>query len=158
MVAIRIAVNCEPRFKTSKLDNLLRAFPRVPCCRTTPLVCALKFRYTPSTAGEFHERLWEALSGTTSEKRGVPSRTGGERILEMLWKPQMPWIIGFGGSQPYSREEFQETLSERFFPEFFRNFFWKVPAVLGVWPRKFPWLFFLDLWPSGSLKTLTSSN
>ena len=58
------------------------------------------------------------------KKRAVPSRTGGERILEMLWKPQMPWIIGFGASQPYSRGEFQETLWERFqglsgiFPEF----------------------------------------
>ena len=35
---------------------------------------------------------------------------GGERILEMLWKPQMPLIIGLGGSQPYSRGEFQEKL------------------------------------------------
>ena len=63
-------------------------------------------------------------SGTISEKRGVPSRTEGETILEMLWKPQMPWIIGLGASQPYSRAEFQETLWERFrglsgiFPEF----------------------------------------
>ena len=78
----------------------------------------------PQYCWEFHDRLWEALSGTTSEKRGVPSRTGGERILEMLWKPQKPWIIGFGASQPYSRGEFQETLWERFrglsgtFPEF----------------------------------------
>ena len=68
----------------------------------------------PQYCWEFHDRLWEALSGTTSEKRSVPSRTGGERILEMLWSLQMPWIIGFGGSQPYSRGEFQETLWERF--------------------------------------------
>ena len=68
---------------------------------------------------------WPALrGGTTSEERDVPSRTGGERILEMLWKPQMPLTIGLGGSQPYSRREFQETLWERFrglsgfFPEF----------------------------------------
>ena len=78
----------------------------------------------PQYCWEFHDRLWEALSGTTSKKRGVPSRTGGKRILEMLWKPQMPWIIGLGASQPYSRREFQETLWERFrglsgiFPEF----------------------------------------
>ena len=44
----------------------------------------------PQYCWEFHDRLGEALSGTTSEKRGAPSRTGGERILEMLWKPQMP--------------------------------------------------------------------
>ena len=86
------------------------------------------------------------LSGTNSEKRGVPSRTGGERILETLWKPQMPWIIGLGAFQPYSRGKFQETLWERFrglsgiFPEFFR----KVPAVLGVWPI-FDYLHFIFL-------------
>ena len=73
----------------------------------------------------FHDQLWEALSGTISGKRGVPGRTGGERILEMLWEPQMPWIIGLWASQPYSRGEFQETLWERFrglsgiHPEFF---------------------------------------
>ena len=78
----------------------------------------------PQYCWEFHDQPWEALSGTTSEKRSAPSRTGGEIILEMLWKPQMPWIIGFGASQPYSRREFQETLWERFrglsgvFPEF----------------------------------------
>ena len=82
------------------------------------------FQKCPQYCWEFHDQLWEALSGTNSEKRGVPSRTGGEIILEMLWKPQMPWIIGLGASQPYSRGVFQETLWERFrglsgnFPEF----------------------------------------
>ena len=64
--------------------------------------------------------------------------TGGERILETLWKPQMPWIVGFGASQPYSRGERPRKRSESVsgvFPEFFRNFFRKVPAVLGVWPN-----------------------
>ena len=78
----------------------------------------------PQYCWEFHDQLWEALSGTSSEKRGTPSRTGGETILEMLWKPQMPWIVGFGGSQPYSQRKFQEKLWEHFrclsgiFPEF----------------------------------------
>ena len=60
---------------------------------------------------------WPALRGPLRNhfwKKGVPSRTGVERILEMLWKPQMPLIIGLGGSQPYSRGEFQEALWERF--------------------------------------------
>ena len=70
---------------------------------------------------------WPALRGPLRNhfrKRGVPSRTGGQRILEMLWKPQMPWIVGLGAFQPYSRGEFEETLWERFrglsgiFPEF----------------------------------------
>ena len=73
-----------------------------------------KIQKYPQHCWEIHDQLWEAVSGTTSEKRGVPSRIGGEIILEMLWKPQMPWIIGFGASQPYSRREFQETLWERF--------------------------------------------
>ena len=87
----------------------------------------------PQYCWEFHDQLWEALSGTTSEKRGAPSRTGGERILEMLWKPQMPWTIGFGASQPYSRKEFQETLWERFreIPEFPRK------RVSGLFHRNF---------------------
>ena len=80
-------------------------------------------RGVPSrTEGErMLEMLWKP-------QRGVPSRTEGERMLEMLWKPQVPWIIGFGGSQGHSRGEFQETLWERFgvFPEFFVNCFRKV--------------------------------
>ena len=36
----------------------------------------------------------------------------------------MPWIVGFGASQPYSRGEFQEKLRERF------------RVVLGVWPNE----------------------
>ena len=49
----------------------------------------------------------------------------------------MPLIIGLGTSQPYSRRERPRKRSESVsgvFPEFFRNFFQKVPAVLGVWP------------------------
>ena len=83
---------------------------------------------------------WPALRGPLRnhfwKKRGVPSRTEGERILEVLWKPQMPWLIGLGGSQPYSRERNSRKRSESVsgvFPELFRNFFRKVPAVLGVW-------------------------
>ena len=61
--------------------------------------------------------VWETLGWVRMASRG-------ERILEALWKPQIPLIIGFGASQPYSRGKFQETLSERFrglcgiFPEF----------------------------------------
>ena len=36
----------------------------------------------PQYCWGFHDRLWEALSGTTSEKRGAPSRTGGRQF----WK------------------------------------------------------------------------
>ena len=40
------------------------------------------------------------------------------RVLEMLLRLQMHWIIGFGGSQPYSWGEFQEKGSLGNFPEF----------------------------------------
>ena len=96
-----------------------------------PKTCqgVLKGQKYPQYCWEFHEQVWEALSGTTSEKRGVPSRTEGEIILEMLWRLQMPWNIGFGESQPHSgRSESVSGVS----PEFFRDFFRKVPAVLGV--------------------------
>ena len=48
------------------------------------------------------------------KKRGRPHPYWGDRILEMLWSLHMPWIIGFGGPQSYSRGEFQEKLWERF--------------------------------------------
>ena len=70
---------------------------------------------------EFHDQLWEALSGTISVKRGVPSRTGGERILEMLWKPQMPWIKGFGGIPAVLSRGIPGN-ALRAFPGSFRNF------------------------------------
>ena len=44
-------------------------------------------RYALSTAG--NSMTGEALSGTTSEKRGVPSRVEVERILEMIWRRQV---------------------------------------------------------------------
>ena len=42
----------------------------------------------PQYCWEFLDQLREALS--TSEERGAPSRTEGERIVEMLWRLQMP--------------------------------------------------------------------
>ena len=80
---------------------------------------------------------WPALRGPLRNhfcKKRRPQPYWGGTILEMLWKPQMPWIIGLGASQPYSRREFQEKLWERFrrLSGIFPNFFRKVPAVLGV--------------------------
>ena len=88
----------------------------------------------PQYCWEFHDRLWEAFSGTTSEKRIVPSRTGGERILEMLGAFKRLQLSGLGYPsrtlQGNSRKN-SESVSG-VFPEFFRNFLRKVPAVLGV--------------------------
>ena len=59
---------------------------------------------------------WPALRGPLGNQFWKKRRPlEGERILEMLWKPQMPWMrVGFGASQPYSRWKFQETLWDRF--------------------------------------------
>ena len=81
-------------------------------------------RNTPSTAGNSMTSSGRLSPEPLLKKEAPPAVLGGEIILQMLWKPQMPWIIGLGGSQPYSRREFQETLWERFrglsgvFPEF----------------------------------------
>ena len=56
----------------------------------TALVRLQKVRKYAQYCREFHDQFCSALSGTNSEKRSVPSRTGGERILEMLWSLQMP--------------------------------------------------------------------
>ena len=46
------------------------------------------------------EPLWK--------KRDAPSRTERERMLEMLWRLQTPWIVGLEGSQPYSKKRIWE--------------------------------------------------
>ena len=93
----------------------------------------------PQYCLEFHDRLWEALSGTTSEKRSVRSRTGGGgdtsgNALEPsndldFWGLGDPRCTLEGNSRKHS-----ESVSG-VFPEFFQHFFRNVPAVLGVWPR-----------------------
>ena len=73
----------------------------------------------------------KALTGTTSEKRTAPSRTGEEIILEMLWTPQLPLIIGLGGDPSRTLDWNSRKRSESvsgIFPEFFWNFFRKVPG------------------------------
>ena len=47
-------------------------------------------RNTPNTAKNSMTGSGRPSPEPLLKKRGVPSRTGGERILEMLWKPQMP--------------------------------------------------------------------
>ena len=56
---------------------------------------------------------WPALRGLFWNHFWKKRRPGGENSGNAL-ESQMPWIIGFGRSQPYSWGEFQETLWERF--------------------------------------------
>ena len=71
------------------------------CGNAAPLI-----RNTPSTAGNSMTSSERPSPEPLLKKEASPAILGGERILEMLWSR----IIGFGGSQPYSRGEFQETL------------------------------------------------
>ena len=94
-------------------------------------------RKCPQYCWEFHDRLWEALSGTTSEKRGVPSRTGGgENSGNALEASNSLNYRVWGIPAVLSRNSRKRSESvSGVSPEFFRNFFRKVPAVLGVWPN-----------------------
>ena len=94
-------------------------------------------RNTPSTAGNSMTGFGRPSPEPLLKKEGVPSRTGGERnsgnALEAsnalncrVWA--IPAVLSKGNSRKRS-----ESVSG-VFPEFFRNFFRKVRAVLGVWP------------------------
>ena len=91
------------------------------------------FRNALSTAGNSMSSSERPSPEPILKKRGVPSCTGAERILEALWKPQMPWIIGLGASQPYSRgnsRKRSESVSG-VFPEFLREFLPESPTRTG---------------------------
>ena len=100
-----------------------------------------EFQKCPQYCREFHDRLWEALSGTTSEKRGVPSRTGGgENSGNALEASNALNCRAWGIPAVLSREIPGNAL---------RVFFWgsfrifsgissrKSQPYWGVWPRDF---------------------
>ena len=54
------------------------------CVHTTDL-----FHHTQKTLST----AWNSMTSSewpSSEKKSIPNRSEGERVLEMLWKPQMP--------------------------------------------------------------------
>ena len=88
------------------------------------------------------QQSWNFLVIECSEFFHHPavSKPKSARILEMLWKPQMSWIIGFGGSSrtlEVNSKKRSESVSG-VFPGFFqkKKFLRKVPAVLRVWPNQ----------------------
>ena len=96
------------------LEGRNTPFRRVRPSSRAPHVCGWpSVRNTPSTAG----------NSMTSSERPSP-----EPILK---KEASPAVLG-GLVEGNSRKR-SESVSG-VFPEFFRNFFRKVPAVLGVWP------------------------
>ena len=113
----------EARKSSSQTSPEIR-HPISPKLSPTSLWKSLVLMYvrdTPSAAGNSMTGSERPSPEPLLKKEASPAVLRGERILEMLWKPQMPWIIGFGASQPYSRGEFQETLWEPFRGSF-RNF------------------------------------
>ena len=101
-----------------------------------------EFRNTLSTAGNSMTSSERPSPEPLLKKEAPPAVLGGEIILEMLWKSQMPSIIGFGGSQPHSRREFPETLRERFrglsgiLPEFLPESPSRTGGVAQEWSGK----------------------
>ena len=79
-----------------------------------------KLRNTPSTARNSNDQLWEALSGTISEKRGVPSRTGRENSGNALEASNALNYRVSGTPAVLSRRIPGNAL--RVFPGSFRNF------------------------------------
>ena len=70
------------------------------------------------------------------KERSVPSRTGGKRILDSCSGAFKCLELQGLGHPSRTRKGNSRKRSESvsgFFPEFFRNFLRKVPAVLGVW-------------------------
>ena len=51
-----------------------------------------KLRNAPSTAGNSMASSERPFPEPLLKKEASPAVLGGERILEMLWKPQMPWF------------------------------------------------------------------
>ena len=70
-------------------------------------------RNTPSTAGNSRTGSERPSPETLLKKEASPAVPGGDNSGNAP-DASMSWIIGLGGSQPYSRGEFQEMLWERF--------------------------------------------
>ena len=94
------------------------------------------FERCPQHCWEFHDRLWEALSGTISEKKKCPQPYwGGDNSGNALeasnalnyrvWGIPAVLSTGIPGN---ALRAFPGS-----FRKFFRNFCRKVPAVLGVY-------------------------
>ena len=62
------------------------------------------------------------------KKRGVPSRTAGQIILEMLWKPQMPWGLGYPSRTLEGNSRKRSESVSGVFPEFFKEFLPENPS------------------------------
>ena len=88
----------------------------------------------PQHCWEFQDQLWEALSGTTSKKRvASPAVLRGKEFWKYSGSTQMPWIIGLGGSQPYSRAEFPRKRSESISGEIPVRISSESPSRIGVY-------------------------
>ena len=90
----------------------------------------------PQYCWEFHERLSEALSGTTSEKRSVPRGTGEGDNSGNALEPSNVFNYRVWGIPAVLSSGIPEKALRAFPGSFriFRNFFLKVQAVLGYGP------------------------
>ena len=99
--------------------------------------CYANFRNTPSTAGNSMTSSERPSPEPIPEKEASPAVLGGREFWKRSGSLKCFELKGLGHPsrtlEGNSRKR-SESVSG-VFPEFFRNFFRKVPAVLGVWPR-----------------------
>ena len=94
-------------------------------------------RNTPSTAGNSMTSSERPSPEPILKKEAPPAVLGGRQFWKCSGSPKCLELQGLGdpsrtldGNSRKSSESISGV-----FPEFFRNFFRKVPAVLGVWPN-----------------------
>ena len=89
-------------------------------------------RSAPSTAGNSMTGSERPSPEPLLKKRGVPSRTGGERILEMLWKCLELKGLGDPGRTLEGKSRKSSESVSGVFPEIFRNFLESPSRTGGV--------------------------
>ena len=101
---------------------------------------AVSIRNTPSTAGNSMTGSERPSPEPILKKEAPPAVLGGREFWKRSGSLKCLELQGLGHSsrtlEGNSRKR-SESVSG-VFPEFFRNFFRKVPAVLGVWPSQPP--------------------
>ena len=110
---------------------------RLPPSKSPNLSASLVIRNTPSTVGNFMTSSERPSPEPILKKEASPAVLGGREFWKHSGSLKCLELSGLGRPsrtlEGNSRKR-SESVSG-VFPEFFRNFFRKVPAVLGVWPE-----------------------
>ena len=96
----------------------------------------LSFRSTPSTAENSMTSSERPFPEPLLKKEVSPAVLGGREFWKCSGSLKCLELEGLGDPSrtPEGNSRKRSESVSGVFPEFFRNFFRKVPAVLGVWP------------------------